>query len=60
MNGEKRSLHLGNVVKLAEEFVKDDNKFLWSASAGQAGETYNICIKNAAKKNDILISAICI
>lgn len=55
----KRSpLHLGNVIKLAEEFVKDDDKFLWSAGASKAGETYNVCIQNAAEKKDIPISAI--
>lgn len=54
----ERSLHLGKVIKLAEEFVKDNDKFLRSACASEAGETYNVCIQNAAEKNEIFISAI--
>ena len=38
--------YLGDLVKLAEEFVEHVDQFTWGAVASQPGEAYDVCIQD--------------
>lgn len=42
--------HLGNLVKLAEQFVEHNDQLLGRAVAGQSSEADNVSIKNTERK----------
>lgn len=42
--------HLGNLVKLAEQFIEHNDQLLRRAVAGQSSEANNVSIKNTERK----------
>lgn len=42
--------HLGNLVKLAKQFIKHNDKLLGRTVTGQSGEANNVCIQNTGRE----------